>query len=154
MLEDRGNTAVYLLYSLTRIRLVSFSIWSCLNIIHNRSIIRTAQITAEELTKAANETTLGLGHDKELKLAKCVIRYPEIIEHILDDLCPHTVCEYAYELCVTFSEFYDNCYCIEKKPGSEEVMAVHMDRILLCKATATVLESCLHIIGLETVSKM
>lgn len=104
--------------------------------------------------KAANETKLGLEHDKELKLAKCVMRYPEIIEHILGDLCPHTICEYTYELCVTFSEFYDNCYCIEKKADSEEVIAVHMDRILLCKATATVLENCLHIIGLETVSKM
>lgn len=122
--------------------------------INHRSIIRTAQITAEELAKAADETNLALEHDKELKLAKCVIRYPEIIEHVLDDLCPHTMCEYAYELCVIFSEFYDNCYCIEKKPGSEEVIAVHMDRILLCKATATVLENCLHIIGLETVSKM
>lgn len=125
-----------------------------LNLIVHRSIIRTAQITDEQLAKATKETKLSLAHEKELKLAKCVIRHPEIIEHVLDDLCPHTICEYAYELCVTFSEFYDNCYCIEKKPGSEEIVTVHMDRILLCKATATILENCLHIIGLETVSKM
>jgi len=119
-----------------------------------RSIIRTAQISPEDLDKAVDDTKISLSNEKELKLAKCVIRYPEIIEHVLDDLCPHTLCEYAYELCVTFSEFYDNCYCIEKKPGTEEIVKVHMDRILLCKATSSVLETCLHVISLETISKM
>lgn len=26
----------------------------------------------------------------------------------------HRLCEFLYEVAVTFSEFYDNCYCIER----------------------------------------
>jgi arginyl-tRNA synthetase len=46
-----------------------------------------------------------LQHDKEWKLGKCLIRFPEIL---------HTLCDYLYELATTFTEFYDSCYCIEK----------------------------------------
>lgn len=57
MLEDKGNTAVYLLYAYTRI---------C-------SIARNANITAAELEKAANTTPVAINHDKEWKLAKVII---------------------------------------------------------------------------------
>merc|ERR1711872_972070 len=53
MLEDKGNTAVYMLYAYTRIR----------------SIARTAQVTEDQLTEA-KKTGLQLAHEKELKLGK------------------------------------------------------------------------------------
>ena len=57
MLEDKGNTAVYLLYTYTRIR----------------SIARLANITTEQIREAALTTPIDVSHEKELKLAKCVI---------------------------------------------------------------------------------
>jgi len=54
MLEDKGNTAVYLLYMLTRIR----------------SIGRLAGYSPESLKEAAKDTAVSLDHEKEWKLAK------------------------------------------------------------------------------------
>jgi arginyl-tRNA synthetase len=138
MLDDKGNTAAYLLYAYTRIR----------------SIARTAQLTPEQIAEAARTTVVALDQEKELKLAKTIIRFPEIICRILEDLSPHVLCDYLYDLCTTFSEFYDNCYCIEKKRGSDEIEKIHMSRILLCEATALVLEKGFHILGLQPVHKM
>lgn len=67
MLDDRGNTAAYLLYAFTRIR----------------SIARLANIDEEMLQKAARETKILLDHEKEWKLGRCILRFPEILQKIL-----------------------------------------------------------------------
>lgn len=66
------------------------------------------------LQKAARETKIILDHEKEWKLGRCILRFPEILQKILDDLFLHTLCDYIYELATTFTEFYDSCYCVEK----------------------------------------
>jgi len=55
-----------------------------------------------------------LEHEKELKLARCLVRLPEILQRVCDDLTPNTLCDYLYEVATVFTEFYDNCYCVEK----------------------------------------
>ena len=43
----------------------------------------------------------------------------------------HTLCEYLYETANTFTEFYDNCYCIEKdKQTGKFVVVLIKQRIL------------------------
>ena len=54
MLEDKGNTAVYLLYAYTRIV----------------SIARNANITQQQLIQEAKSQTISIQHPKEIKLAK------------------------------------------------------------------------------------
>ena len=49
MLEDKGNTAAYMLYAYTRIR----------------SVVRTAMVREEQLSKAKKEG-LKLEHEKEV----------------------------------------------------------------------------------------
>lgn len=139
MLDDRGNTAVYLLYNLTRIR----------------SIKRNANIE-KETSELAKEVPIRLSHERELKLAHFLIRFPEIIIQVAQDLFPHTLCSYLYELSTVFSEFYDVCYCIEKTTAADGSVTtnVNMERILLCEATALVLDQGLALLGLRTVSKM
>ncbi|XP_033742647.1 arginine--tRNA ligase, cytoplasmic-like [Pecten maximus] len=137
MLDDRGNTAAYLLYAYTRIR----------------SIARTAQVSPEQLTDAATKTKIVLDHPKEWKLAKCLLRFPEVILKCLDDLLIHTLCDFLYEVATTFSEFYDNCYCIEKDK-SGKIVKVDMSRILLCEATASVIGAGFHILSITPVDKM
>ena len=79
-----------------------------------RSIARNANIDEETIKNAAKTTEIKLEHQKELKLAKMISRFQEIIITVLEDLSLHTLCDYLYELSVVFSEFYDNCYIIEK----------------------------------------
>ncbi|XP_073476813.1 arginine--tRNA ligase, cytoplasmic [Aquarana catesbeiana] len=138
MLDDRGNTAAYLLYAYTRIR----------------SIARLANISEEALHKAAQETEVTLQHEKEWKLGKCILRFPEILQKILDDLLLHTLCDYLYELATTFTEFYDNCYCVEKDRQTGNVVKINMGRMLLSDATAAVMAKGFEILGIKPVQRM
>lgn len=74
------------------------------------------------LQKAAQETKIILDHEKEWKLGRCILRFPEILQKILDDLLLHTLCDYIYELATTFTEFYDSCYCVEKDRQTGECL--------------------------------
>ena len=80
-------------------------------------------------------------------------RFPEVISKIADDLFLHTLCEFMYEVATTFTEFYDNCYCVEKDKAGN-VVKVNMERVMLCDATAQVLAKCFDILGLQPVQKM
>ncbi|CAG9762915.1 unnamed protein product [Ceutorhynchus assimilis] len=137
MLEDKGNTAVYLLYAFTRIR----------------SIARNANFTSEQLKELAKTNKISLEHEKEWKLAKVLVRFSDVLLKITEDLCLHHLCEYVYEIATTFTEFYDACYCIEKD-SSGDVVKIHVGRILLAEAAAMIMERCFDILGLKPVSKM
>ncbi|KPM09346.1 arginine-tRNA ligase, cytoplasmic-like protein [Sarcoptes scabiei] len=138
MLDDRGNTAVYLLYSLTRIR----------------SIIRNCDLDCSTFNIALElkqNSSFKLNHPKELKLAKFILNFPDIIRQIVDDLYIHTLCRFMFDLSVVFNEFYDQCYVIEKIDSEKKI---NFNRIILCEATAKIMEISFQILGIETVEKM
>lgn len=139
MLDDRGNTAVYLLYQLTRIK----------------SIKRNANVetATDELAK---QIEVPLQHEKEYKLAMALLKFSEVMALVSNDLAPHLLCTYLYELSGVFSEFYDKCYVIQKLPNESGVLEtkINYDRVLLCEATAAVLEKGLNLLGISSVEKM
>lgn len=137
MLEDKGNTAVYLLYAYTRIR----------------SIARNADLTPEKIREMSRTNSISLEHEKEWKLGKVLLRFPEILMKITKDLCLHSLCEYVYEIATTFTEFYDACYCIERNAAGD-IVKVNCGRILLAEAAALVMKKCFDILGLKPLSKM
>jgi len=136
MLDDRGNTAAYMLYAYTRIR----------------SIARTANVTEKQLEEAKKEG-IKLEHEKEIKLGKLLLRFGEVIHRMTEDLLLHSLCEFMYEVANTFTEFYEKCYCVEKDK-SGNIVKINWARILLCEATASVLFTCFSILGLKPVQKM
>ncbi|CAH2093131.1 unnamed protein product [Euphydryas editha] len=137
MLDDKGNTAVYLLYALTRIR----------------SIARTAQISNEKLLEECDTSGFKLEHETEWKLAKVLLKFPEVILKVSSDLYLHSLCEYLYEISLAFTDFYDKCYCVEKDK-SGNIVKIFYERLMLCEVTAKVMERCFDILGIKTVSKM
>ncbi len=138
MLEDKGNTAVYMLYAYTRI---------C-------SIARTANVSKETMDKARATLSISLAHEKEQKLGRLLSRLPEVLLKTADNLLLHSVCEFMYEVATTFTEFYDSCYCVEKDRATGEVVKVDMGRVALCHVTAQVLATCFHILGITPVERM
>jgi len=136
MLEDKGNTACYMLYAYTRIR----------------SIARTAAVTEDQLA-AARAQGIRLEHEKEVKLGKLLLRIAEVVAKMSDDLLLHSLAEFMYEVANTFTEFYECCYCVEKNKEGV-IVKVNWSRILLCEATAATLASCFNILGLKPVQKM
>lgn len=138
MLEDKGNTAVYLLYAYTRIR----------------SIARNCGGDfANNIDKVINNTDLTFNHEKEWKLAKVLLKFTDIIKLITTNLCLHHLCEFVYEVSTTFTEFYDSCYCIEKNKEGE-IIKINAGRVLLCEATSRVLGKCFDILGLKPLHKI
>ncbi|XP_071521111.1 arginine--tRNA ligase, cytoplasmic isoform X2 [Panulirus ornatus] len=136
MLDFRGNTAAYLLYALTRIR----------------SIARTAGVNREDIVAEAKKP-IDLDHEKEWKLARTILKFPDVVVRITEDLYLHPLCEYLYEISSVFTEFYDNCYCVEKDETGK-IVKINMGRLMLCEATATVMEKCFAILGIKTVERM
>lgn len=137
MLEDKGNTAVYLLYAYTRIK----------------SIARNANFDENQIKELTKNHSISLEHEKEWKLTKVLLRFPDVLVKITSDLYLHHLCEYVYEIATTFTEFYDSCYCIEKD-SSGDIINVNHGRILLAEATAKIMHKCFDILGIEPVSKM
>ncbi|RNA01887.1 arginine--tRNA cytoplasmic [Brachionus plicatilis] len=138
MLEDKGNTAVYMLYAYTRIR----------------SISRNAGVGSQQLKEYVASNSISLDDPKEWKLAKQILKFPEILIKTLNDLLIHSICDYMYELATVFTEFYDSCYCIEKDRQTGEIKSVNMSRLVLCDSTASVLATCFNLLGLKTLEKM
>ena len=102
MLEDKGNTAVYLLYAYTRI---------C-------SITRNANIGREKILVAVKDgVEVSLDHEKEFKLGKLLVQFGEVCARVAENLCLHILCEFMYDVATAFTEFYDRCvkiYCIHE----------------------------------------
>ncbi|KAL7229881.1 hypothetical protein ACSBR2_008437 [Camellia fascicularis] len=127
MLNDKGNTAVYLLYAHARI---------C-------SIIRKSGKNIEELRKTG---TIVLANPDERALGLHLLQFAEIVEEACTNLLPNVLCEYLYDLSEFFTRFYSNCQVV----GSTE----EMSRLLLCEATAVVMRKCFYLLGIVPVYKI
>jgi arginyl-tRNA synthetase len=138
MLDDRGNTAVYLLYAYVRIR----------------SIGRKAGVTRETLLEKINAQNgiVNLDHPAESKLAKQILKFSETLLSVLDSLCLHLLCEYVYNLSTTFTEFYTECQVVEKRNG--QIESINYNRLALCEATADTIAACFKILGIRTLEKI
>ena len=128
MLSFDGNTAPYLLYAVARIH----SIFS-----------KAGMNPADSFSEASAFET-----DEERGLARKIIAFPSVIDLALADLRPHVLCTYLFELAGAFSSFYN-----ANKVIVEEV-DVRKRRLLLCARTLTVMETGLHLLGLETLERM
>lgn len=127
MLRFEGNTAAFILYSYVRVA----------------GIKRKVGVADEQ---ALLKHPIHLSHPSEIALALQINQFGEVLETIVDDLLPHHLCEYLYNLAEKFNAFFRDC----RVEGSEE----QNSRLLLCEATAKTLKTGLHLLGLKTVDRM
>ena len=116
MLDPKGNTAVYLLYSYARL---------C-------SILRKSALSEEELRKLINETDFKITHPHERLLAFTILKFPEVLETVVDELNIHKLCDLIYDVAVKISEGYTK-YRILDDPNRNT-------RLLLCEAARELLQ--------------
>lgn len=128
LLSFEGNTAPYLLYAVARIN----------------SIFRKVDLSPDAPIAGASlpET------DSELALARKLMGFVTALELTLNDLRPHFLCTYLYELTSAYSTFYN----------SDKVMvddaAVRARRLILCARTRTVLMTGLELLGIQPLETM
>jgi arginyl-tRNA synthetase len=134
MLSLEGNTAPYLLYAVARVH----------------SIFRRAHLGAP-----GSDVILGLEKDAtppetatEIALARKLVGFADALRLATENLRPHFLGLYLYELAGQFSTFYAADKVIVEDP------AVRARRVLLCARTLLLLETGLHLLGLRTLQRM
>lgn len=127
MLKFEGNTAAYLMYSYVRVS----------------GIKRKVQVDVESLM---HTTTVDLEHPSEIALGMHLCQFGEAIYIVARDLLPNRLTDYLYTLAEKFNAFFRDCR-VEGAPQQNS-------RLLLCEATARVMEKGLNLLGVKTVEKM
>ena len=98
----------------------------------------------------------GLGHagitelaePAEQQLALWLTRFGETVQVVADDLTPHKLCTYLFELATLFSTFYEQC------PVLKSAGQVRASRLALVAATKQVLASGLGLLGIVAPERM
>lgn len=133
MLALQGNTAVYLLYAYARIR----------------SIYRNAATVAGTADVYSADVKIGLSEPAERALALRLLRFGDSLEAVADDLMPHVLCGYLYDLAGEFMRFYESCP-VKQAPDA----AIRAGRMRLCDLTARTLRVGLQLLGIRVVERM
>lgn len=125
-----GNTGPYILYTIVRIKSILSKYRSA-----------GACLSGLEIKEAGNESEKAL----MLEAAK----YNEIMETAYEELAPHKICAYIYELANAFNRFYH-----ETKILTEENEETKRSYIALLILTKEILESCIDVLGFEAPERM
>ena len=132
MLDDRGNTAVYLLYARVRLESICTKAKTELG------------VDVQELVK--NGEQIRIEHPSEKNLALQIHSFTDVIDMTLDDLFPYHICEYVYDVAKASSDFVTKCRVL----GSPEMNS----RLLLCYATTMVMRQCFELLGIRHVKRI
>ena len=125
-----GNTGPYILYTIVRIK----------------SILSKYQAAGKTLP----DTALLAAHSaSEKNLMLVLSRFNGMMENAFEELAPHKICAYIYEVSNAFNSFYH-----ETKILSEENEAQKASFIQLLKLTKKVLETCIDLLGFSAPDRM
>jgi arginyl-tRNA synthetase len=131
MLSMKGNTAVYLLYALTRIASIK------------RKIPDSRKDSALLLSPS---DSLLLSTEEDRSLALSILQFSDVISHVERTLSPHYLCEYLFTLASKFHLFYDRCRILGDP--------LEQHRLQLCIAVEKILKQGSNLLGLNVVDKM
>ena len=125
-----GNTGPYILYTIVRIKSIL-----------NKYAAGGGDAAAAKLPVAENEA----GKNLELQLA----RFNGVPEEAFEELAPHKLCSYIYELADVFNKFYH-----ETRILGEEDADKRSSLIALLVLTQRVLETGIDLLGFEAPDRM
>ena len=125
-----GNTGPYILYTIVRIK----------------SILNKYQAQGNSLDGLKVQEAHA---DCEKALMLEAAKYNDVIANAFQDLAPHKICAYIYDLANAFNRFYH-----ETKILGEENAEKQKSYIALLKVTKDVLEGCIDVLGFEAPERM
>ena len=125
-----GNTGPYILYTIVRIK----------------SILNKYQAQGGDLTKGRIPAA---ENDSQKALELVLARFNGALENAFDELAPHKVCAYIYELANAFNKFYH-----ETKILGEEDEEKRAGLVAVLQLTKRVLETCIDVLGFEAPERM
>lgn len=128
-----GDTGPYILYTIVRIK----------------SILAKYYDTSSNKGSAADASILPATTSAELELMLSLTRFSEMIMDAYEELAPHRICQYIYELSNSFNTFYHNTHII-----AEEDEGKKTSWIALISLVKDILLTCIDLLGLEAPERM
>ena len=125
-----GDTGPYILYTIVRIKSIL-----------NKYKENGGSLT---LTTLQNATSAS-----EKELMREVAKFNEVIENAANEIAPHKICAYIYDLANAFNHFYH-----ETKILAEEDETKKNSFIALLVLTRDVLETCIDLLGFSSPERM
>ena len=125
-----GNTGPYILYTIVRIK----------------SILNKYTEAGESMEGLA---IAGAHGDEEKALMLEAAKYNGVMETAFEELAPHKICAYIYDLANDFNRFYH-----ETRILAEEDQEKKESYIALLVLTRKVLEACIDMLGFEAPERM
>ena len=126
-----GNTGPYILYTIVRIK----------------SILE--KYKAESGNADVNLPVINTDNGSQMQLMLEVAKFNELIENAAEELAPHKICSYVYDLSNAFNRFYH-----ETKILAEEDQTKKAGYIALINLTINVLEQCIDLLGFSAPDRM
>ncbi|MCQ2512485.1 MAG: arginine--tRNA ligase [Lachnospiraceae bacterium] len=125
-IEFEGNTGPYILYTIVRIK----------SILNKAGVVPPGKISFT-----------GTKSEKDLMME--LSRFNDVMETVYNELAPHKLCAYIYDLANAFNGFYH-----EVKILSEEDATKKDSYLGLLKLTKEVLEQCIDLLGFAAPERM
>ena len=125
-----GNTGPYILYTIVRIK----------------SILNKYHALGKDESGAKIEAAHSKG-EKDLMLE--LSKFNAVMENAFEELAPHKICSYIYDLANAFNSFYHDTRIM-----SEENEIVQKSYIRLLGLTKSVLETCIDVLGFSAPERM
>lgn len=124
-----GNTGPYILYTIVRIK----------------SILKKYHA----LGKKAEGKILSAHSESEKNLMLELSKFNAVMENAFEEIAPHKICSYIYDLANAFNSFYHGT-----KIMAEEDEQVQASYIKLLELTKSVLETCIDVLGFSAPERM
>ena len=125
-----GDTGPYILYTIVRIK----------------SILNKYKENGGSLTLTTLQNPKSVS-EKELMME--VAKFNEVMENAANDIAPHKICAYIYDLANAFNHFYH-----ETKILTEEDATQKNSYIALLVLTRDILETCIDLLGFSSPERM
>lgn len=134
MLSLNGNTAPYMLYAYARI---------C-------GIVRKATDMEEGSAMIwPDASNIILSDETEIQLVRCLVRLPDVLSEVENDLYPNKLCDYLFETSQTFNKFYESC-----SVNNAETAELKASRLSLCTVTAGTIRLLMSLLGINVVERL
>ena len=124
MLKFEGNTAAFIMYSLVRILSIQRKVGQ----------------------KKADLNTLQLEHPSEIALALHLSQFSETVLYVANELYPHRLTDYLYQLAGDFNAFFRDCRV--------EGDSLEASRLVLLELTAKIFQTGMQLLGLRYLEQM
>ncbi|MEK6954541.1 MAG: arginine--tRNA ligase [Candidatus Micrarchaeota archaeon] len=146
-----GNTAAYLQYTCVRARNIQKKA------LDEKYAVAGASEGKVEQSKSSSKSNIRQSKSNanypfnadEKKLILLISQFPQTLEHAARNLSPYIICDFLFRLALQFSSFYDTCPVLKAQSSAAREM-----RLQIVRATETVMQNGLALLGIEVPERM